>query len=204
MNAFDLIKFLIGIVAAIGVFFLSWRFNYDPLIQKENAWKEELKKAQELYDMTIKVRNDYEKYQKIAEEYEKLKEQFFPSMKEGTNEMFMSTILKSLEEIVTRVRNESKDKDFKLNNISFGTISNRSIGSGEEGEGIAVRSTEITMSLSGKYATVVRFIKALSDINKIGALIRIKNISFSPTSREVGKSPVSSISITLEMLQIIR
>lgn len=205
MTLFDLFKIIGGIIAA-GIFaFFSFQVNYTPVVEREAKWQEQLKKVQEIYQESKKIKDQYDKYQKMTSEYEKLKSEVFPNLKAGTNtEAFMSIVLKNLEGIVTEVRNTSKDKDFKLSNINFGAISNRNIGASEETEGIAVRSTEITMTLSGKYSTIIRFLKELSDMNKIGALIRVKNISFSPASREVGKSPNNSINITLEMIQVIR
>ncbi|MCS6955095.1 MAG: hypothetical protein NZM44_01915 [Candidatus Calescibacterium sp.] len=204
MTIADLLKFVGGIIIAAIFAFLSFQINYSPVVEREASWQEQLKKAQEIYQASMQIKQDYEKYQKMAEEYEKLRTEVFPQSKGGNNEMFMSLILKNLEGIVTDVRNSSKDKDFKLNNINFGAISNRNIGASEESEGIAVRSTEITMSLNGKYSTIIKFLRELSDTNKIGALIRIKTISFAPTTRDVGKSPNNSINVTLEMIQIIR
>ncbi|MCX7759224.1 MAG: hypothetical protein N2169_06430 [bacterium] len=204
MTIADLLKFVGGIIVAAIFAFLSFQINYSPVVERETSWQEQLKKAQEIYQASMQIKQDYEKYQKMAEEYEKLRTEVFPQSKGGNNEMFMSLILKNLEGIVTDVRNSSKDKDFKLNNINFGAISNRNIGASEESEGIAVRSTEITMSLNGKYSTIIKFLRELSDTNKIGALIRIKTISFAPTTRDVGKSPNNSINVTLEMIQIIR
>ncbi|MCS7243195.1 MAG: hypothetical protein RMJ36_00435 [Candidatus Calescibacterium sp.] len=204
MTIADLLKFVGGIIVAVIFAFLSFQINYSPVVEREASWQEQLKRAQEIYQASIQIKQDYEKYQKMAEEYERLRNEVFPQSKGANNEAFMSLILKNLEGIVTDVRNSSKDKDFKLNNINFGAISNRNIGASEESEGIAVRSTEITMSLNGKYSTIIKFLRELSDTNKIGALIRIKTISFSPSTRDVGKSPTNSINITLEMIQIIR
>ncbi len=202
MTLADLFKFIGGLVAAVVVAFFSYQINYSPVVERKVKWQEQLKKAEEIYNSSIQIKKDYEKYQKMAEEYEKLRNEVFP--KGNTNELFMSMILKNLEGIVTDVRKNTNDKEFKLSNINFGAISNRNIGASEESEGIAVRSTEITMSLNGKYSTIIRFLKELSDSQKIGALIRIKTISFSPSSKEVGKSPVNSVNITLEMIQVIR
>lgn len=202
MTLADLFKFIGGLVAAVVVAFFSYQINYSPVVERKVKWQEQLKKAEEIYNSSIQIKKDYEKYQKMAEEYEKLRNEVFP--KGNTNELFMSMILKNLEGIVTDVRKNTNDKEFKLSNINFGAISNRNIGASEESEGIAVRSTEITMNLNGKYSTIIRFLKELSDSQKIGALIRIKTISFSPSSKEVGKSPVNSVNITLEMIQVIR
>lgn len=202
MTLADFFKFILGLLAAAIVAFFSYQINYSPVVERKVKWQEQLKKAEEIYNSSMQIKKDYERYQKMAEEYEKLRNEVFP--KGNTNELFMSMILKNLEGIVTDVRKTTNDKEFKLSNINFGAISNRSIGASEESEGIAVRSTEITMSLNGKYSTIINFLKELSDSQKIGALIRIKTISFSPSSREVGKSPVNSISITLEMIQVIR
>lgn len=202
MTLADLFKFIGGLVAAVVVAFFSYQINYSSVVERKVKWQEQLKKAEEIYNSSIQIKKDYEKYQKMAEEYEKLRNEVFP--KGNTNELFMSMILKNLEGIVTDVRKNTNDKEFKLSNINFGAISNRNIGASEESEGIAVRSTEITMSLNGKYSTIIRFLKELSDSQKIGALIRIKTISFSPSSKEVGKSPVNSVNITLEMIQVIR
>lgn len=202
MTLADLFKFIGGLVAAVVVAFFSYQINYSPVVERKVKWQEQLKKAEEIYNSSIQIKKDYEKYHKMAEEYEKLRNEVFP--KGNTNELFMSMILKNLEGIVTDVRKNTNDKEFKLSNINFGAISNRNIGASEESEGIAVRSTEITMSLNGKYSTIIRFLKELSDSQKIGALIRIKTISFSPSSKEVGKSPVNSVNITLEMIQVIR
>ncbi len=202
MTLADLFKFIGGLVAAVVVAFFSYQINYSPVVERKVKWQEQLKKAEEIYNSSIQIKKDYEKYQKMAEEYEKLRNEVFP--KGNTNELFMSMILKNLEGIVTDVRKNTNDKEFKLSNINFGAISNRNIGASEESEGIAVRSTEITMNLNGKYSTIIRFLKELSNSQKIGALIRIKTISFSPSSKEVGKSPVNSVNITLEMIQVIR
>lgn len=202
MTLADLFKFIAGLVAAVVVAFFSYQINYSPVVERKVKWQEQLKKAEEIYNSSIQIKKDYEKYQKMAEEYEKLRNEVFP--KGNTNELFMSMILKNLEGIVTDVRKNTNDKEFKLSNINFGAISNRNIGASEESEGIAVRSTEITMNLNGKYSTIIRFLKELSNSQKIGALIRIKTISFSPSSKEVGKSPVNSVNITLEMIQVIR
>lgn len=202
MTLADLFKFIGGLLAAAIVAFFSYQINYSPVVERKVKWQEQLKNAEDIYNSSIQIKKDYEKYQKMAEEYEKLRNEVFP--KGNTNELFMSMILKNLEGIVTDVRKNTNDKEFKLSNINFGAISNRNIGASEESEGIAVRSTEITMSLNGKYSTIIRFLKELSDSQKIGALIRIKTISFSPSSKEVGKSPVNSVNITLEMIQLIR
>lgn len=203
MTVFDILKVVLGIVLALVVGFLSYQINYSPLIEKEASWKKQLEDAKKIYEASMQVKQQYEKYQKLASDYEKLRQEVFPSKVEN-EQAFMSSVLKRIENIVTEVRNNSKDKDFKLSNINFGAISNRNIGAGEDSEGIAVRSTEITISLAGKYSTIVSFLREISDTNKMGGLVRIKTISFSPSSREIGKSPVNSVNLTLEMIQIIR
>lgn len=203
MTAVDLLKFFGGIVVAIIIAFLSYQVNYTPVMEKESLWKKQLEEAQKIYQASMQIKQQYEKYQKIASDYEKLRQEVFPTKSESS-EAFMSSILKKLEEIVTEVRNTSKDKDFKLSSINFGAISNRNVGGGEEGEGIAIRSTEITMSISGKFSSVVAFLREISNTDKIGGLVRIKTISFSPGSKEIGKSPANNVNITLEMIQIIR
>ncbi|MFN4219404.1 MAG: hypothetical protein ACK4GJ_00590 [bacterium] len=203
MTIFDILKIVLGVVFTLVVGFLSYQINYVPLVEKESLWKKQLEDAKKIYEASMQVKQQYEKYQKLASEYEKLRQEFFPSKTEG-EQLFMSSVLKRIENIVTEVRNNSKDKDFKLSNINFGAISNRNIGAKEDTEGIAVRSTEITMSISGKYSTIVIFLREISDVNKMGGLVRIKTISFSPSSKEVGKSPVNNVALTLEMIQIIR
>ncbi|MFN3788117.1 MAG: hypothetical protein ACK4SW_06930 [Sulfurihydrogenibium azorense] len=203
MTTFDLLKIVLGIIVALIASFISYQINYTPLIDKESLWKKQLEDAKKIYEASMQVKKEYEKYQKLAADYEKLRQEVFPSKTEG-EQVFMSSVLKKIENIVTEVRNNSKDKDFKLSNINFGAISNRNIGAKEDSEGIAVRSTEITMSISGKYSTIVIFLREISDVNKMGGLVRVKTISFSPSSKEVGKSPVNNVSLTLEMIQIIR
>lgn len=203
MTVFDILKIVLGVVFAFVVGFISFQINYTPLIEKESLWKKQFEDAKKIYESSYQVKQEYEKYQQLASDYEKLRQEVFPSKGESEN-TFMSSVLKKIENVVTEVRNNSKDKDFKLSNINFGAISNRNIGAGEDTEGIAVRSTEITMSLTGKYSTIVSFLREISDINKMGGLVRIKTISFSPSSKEVGKSPSNNVNLTLEMIQIIR
>lgn len=204
MSTIDLLKFVFGIILSVVVFILSREINYNKIASVEPQWRNLLKNIEEVYNANLKIKENYEKYQKLAQDYERLRQEVFPSIKESSNEVFMSIILKKLENVVTDVRNSSKDNEFKLNNINFGTISNRNIGASEGNEGIAVRSTEITMSLSGKYSTIVKFLGKLSDSEKIGSIIRVKTISFSPSSRDIGKSPVNNVNLTIEMIQIIR
>ena len=58
------------------------------------------------------------------------------------------------------------------------------------------------MSLTGRYSTIIYFLRQLSDQNKVGNLVRIKTVSFFPSNVQVGKSPVLSVSLTLETIEI--
>jgi len=205
MTVFDLLKLLGGVILAVVLVYFSWQSNYKPVNDKAEQWKKALDEAQKVYDASRKIKEEYDKYQKLSEEYSKLRQEFFGSSQSSGQEVFMSDFLKKLENIVVEVRENTKDNTFKVSNIRFGSITNRNIGSGEEGaEGIMIRSSELSLSISGKYSTIIRFIKELSNKDKAGSLSRIKTISFSPGEREVGKSPVNNVSLTIEMIQILR
>jgi len=205
MTVFDLLKLLGGVILAVVAGYFSWQFNYKPVNDKAEEWKKALEEAQKVYDNGIRIKQEYDKYQKLSEEYSKLRQEFFGTNQPSAQEIFISDFLKRLENIVIEVRQNTKDNNFKLSNISFGSIANRNIGSGEDSaEGIMIRSSELSLSISGNYSTIIRFIKEISNKDKVGSLCRIKTISFSPSAKEVGKSPVNNVSLTIEMIQILR
>jgi hypothetical protein len=204
MTTLDLMKLLGGVIVAALVGFFSYQNNYKPVDEMAQKWNDALKQAQEVYEASKRIKEDYDRYQKLSGEYNQLKQEYFGSSQSTDQDVFMSALLRNLENIVVEVRDKSKDNSFKLTNIRFGTISTRNIGGAEDQEGIPVRTFELSLNLTGKYSTIIQFFKELSNKDKVGSLIRIKTVSFSPTSVEVGKSPVNSVSVSIEMIQLLR
>ncbi|MGB9638641.1 MAG: hypothetical protein ACPL1F_05035, partial [bacterium] len=165
-------------------------------------WENTQKKLEEYKTKVDQVKNRFNEVQNILNKYEELSRVLQVSSTSNKNQGFISFTLKNIEKIINEVREQTKDKDFKLSNINFGSISNRTIGGSENATGISIKSTEITMSITGKYSTIIYFLKQLSNQNKVGTLIRVKTISFSPSNVEVGKSPTLSVSLTIENIEI--
>ncbi|MGC8734393.1 MAG: hypothetical protein ACP5RD_05075 [bacterium] len=196
------LSILVFIVVVVLSAFLSWQYNYAPVVKNKMEWENTQKKLEEYKTKVDQVKNRFNEVQNILNKYEELSRVLQVSSTSNKNQGFISFTLKNIEKIINEVREQTKDKDFKLSNINFGSISNRTIGGSENTTGISIKSTEITMSITGKYSTIIYFLKQLSNQNKVGTLIRVKTISFSPSNVEVGKSPTLSVSLTIENIEI--
>lgn len=193
---------LVFIVVVILSAFLSWQYNYAPVVKNKIEWENTQKKLDEYKSKVDQVKNRFDEVQNILNKYEELSKVLQISSGSNKKQGFISFTLKNIEKIINEVREQTKDKDFKLSNINFGSIGSRTIGGSENNAGITIKSTEITMSITGKYSTIIYFLKQLSDQNKVGALIRVKTVSFSPSNVEVGKTPTLSVSLTIENIEI--
>jgi len=196
------IKILVLIIVVFLAGFLSWQYNYVPIVKNKTEWENSLNDLRDYKNKVEDVKNRFNEVQDILNKYEELNKVLQVSPSSNQKQGFISLTLKNIEKIINEVREQTKDRDFKLSNINFGSIGSRTIGGNENVPGISIKSTEITMSLNGKYPTIIYFLKQLSDQNKVGSLVRIKTVSFSPSNVEVGKSPVLSVSLTLETIEI--
>ncbi|MCX7870524.1 MAG: hypothetical protein N2485_02985 [bacterium] len=189
------------IVVALSAFF-SWQYNYAPVLQNKAKWENIQKQLIDYQNKVKNIKDRFNEVQNILNKYEELSKVLQSSSVSNQKQGFISITLKNIEKIINEVREKTKDKDFKLSNINFGSISSRTIGGGENSTGISIKATEITMSLTGKYSTIIDFLKQLSDQNKVGSLVRIKTISFSPSNVQVGKSPTLNVSLIMETIEI--
>jgi Tfp pilus assembly protein PilO len=182
--------------------FLSWQYNYAPIKKNKAEWENILNDLKNYKNNVENIKKRFNEVQDILNKYEELNRVLQVSTSSNQKQGFISLTLKNIEKIINEVREQTKDRDFKLSNINFGSIGSRTIGGSENTAGISIKSTEITMSLTGRYSTIIYFLRQLSDQNKVGNLVRIKTVSFSPSNVEVGKSPVLSVSLTLETIEI--
>ncbi len=196
------IKIIVLIIVVFLAGFLSWQYNYAPIKKNKAEWENSLNALRDYKNKVEDVKNRFNEVQDILNKYEELNKVLQVSTSPNQKQGFISLTLKNIEKIINEVREQTKDKDFKLSNINFGSIGSRTIGGNENMPGISIKSTEITMSLSGKYSTIIYFLRQLSDQNKVGNLVRIKTVSFSPSNVQVGKSPVLSVNLTLETIEI--
>jgi hypothetical protein len=196
------VKIIVLMIVVFLAGFLSWQYNYAPIKKNKSEWENSLDALRDYKNKVEDVKNRFNEVQDILNKYEELNKVLQVSTSPNQKQGFISLTLKNIEKIINEVREQTKDKDFKLSNINFGSIGSRTIGGNENVPGISVKSTEITMSLTGKYSTIIYFLRQLSDQNKVGNLVRIKTVSFSPSNVQVGKSPVLSVSLTLETIEI--
>jgi Tfp pilus assembly protein PilO len=196
------VRILVLMIVVFLAGFLSWQYNYVPIIKNKAEWENSLKELREYRNKVEDIKNRFNEVQNILNKYDELKKVLQVSTSSNRKQGFISFTLKNIEKIINEVREQTKDKNFKLSNINFGSIGSRTIGGSENTPGISIKSTEITMSLTGKYSTIIYFLRQLADQNKVGSLVRIKTVSFSPSKVEVGKSPVLSASLTLETIEI--
>jgi hypothetical protein len=196
------VRILVLVIVVFLAVFLSWQYNYVPIIKNKSEWENSLNALRDYKNKVENIKKRFNEVQYILNKYEELNKVLQVSTSSNKKQGFISFTLKNIEKIINEVREQTKDKDFKLSNINFGSISSRTIGGSENTPGISIKSTEITMSLSGRYSTIIYFLRQLSDQNKVGSLVRIKTVSFSPSNVEVGKSPVLSASLTLETIEI--
>jgi len=196
------IKILVLMIVIFLTAFLSWQYNYAPVSKNKAEWENNFNALKDYKNKVEDIKNRFNEVQNILNKYEELNKVLQVSTSSKQKQGFISFTLKNIEKIINEVREQTKDKNFKLSNINFGSIGSRTIGGSENNSGISIKSTEITMSLTGKYSTIIYFLKQLSDQGKVGSLIRIKSISFSPSNVQVGKSPVLSVSLTLETIEI--
>jgi len=196
------VRILILTIVVFLAGFLSWQYNYAPIIKNKAEWENSLNDLKNYKNNVENIKKRFNEVQDILNKYEELNRVLQVSTSSNQKQGFISLTLKNIEKIINQVREQTKDKDFKLSNINFGSIGSRTIGGSENMAGISIKSTEITMSLTGKYSTIIYFLRQLSDQNKVGNLVRIKTVSFSPSNVQVGKSPVLSVSLTLETIEI--
>jgi hypothetical protein len=196
------VRILVLMIVVFLAGFLSSQYNYVPIIKNKSEWENSLNALRDYKNKVEDIKNRFNEVQDILNKYEELNKVLQVSTSSNQKQGFISFTLKNIEKIINDVREQTKDKDFKLSNINFGNIGSRTIGGSENTAGISIKSTEITMSLTGKYSTIIYFLKQLSDQSKVGSLVRIKTVSFSPSNVEVGKSPVLSTSLTLETIEI--
>lgn len=196
------VKILVLMIVVFLAGFLSWQYNYAPIIKNKAEWENSLNDLKNYKNNVENIKKRFNEVQNILNKYEELNRVLQVSTSSNQKQGFVSLTLKNIEKIINEVREQTKDRDFKLSNINFGSIGSRTIGGSENTAGISIKSTEITMSLTGRYSTIIYFLKQLSDQNKVGNLVRIKTVSFSPSNVQVGKSPVLSVSLTLETIEI--
>jgi hypothetical protein len=198
------VRILVLIIVIFLSGFLSWQYYYNTLEigKRKSEWEKSLNVLKDYKTKVENIKNRFNEVQDILNKYEELNKVLQISTSSNQKQGFISFTLKNIEKVINEVREQTKDKDFKLSNINFGSIGSRTIGGSENTAGIGIKSTEITMSLTGKYSTIIYFLKQLSDKNKVGNLVRIKTISFSPSNVEVGKSPVLSTNLTIETIEI--
>jgi hypothetical protein len=196
------IRILVLVIVVFLSGFLSWQYNYVPVNKNKSEWESSLNDLKNYKNKVEDIKNRFTEVQDILNKYEELNKVLQGTTSSNQKQGFISLTLKNIEKIINEVRDQTKDKDFKLSNINFGSIGSRTIGGNDNVAGISIKSTEITMALTGKYSTIIYFLKQLSDQGKVGNLIRIKSVSFSPSNVEVGKSPSLSINLTIETIEI--
>ncbi|MBT9582371.1 hypothetical protein IV102_03410 [bacterium] len=198
-------KLIIAIIAILligaGFYMFDWSDKWERKKSAEAALagkREELKQLEEAIKELPKLQ------QEVREKQEELNKVISSKMSNETADEFVGNYLREVERLVVEQQKVTNDYTFQIKSISPGAVA-ATAGPGGQGappagpeqpEALAAFQTRIfSMSMTGKYSTIVDFLYQLGAM-KLDRLVTINSLRLGKGSEEKGGG---SPSLTVEL-----
>lgn len=186
---------IIVVLMGVGFYLVQWKPIYDEMTLKEQAIAEQESKISEL-------ERKKEEYPKVLDENQKLQVELQnviqSQLTPESESEFVPSYIADIEKLVEQQRARMGDPDFQV--VSLTPEANtRATGGPQALAGYPTRGFQ--MSLTGRYASVIDFLRQLSAL-KLKRLVTVSKINLTPNSTNSKdlnyfESPVLSITLPI-------
>lgn len=198
-------KLIIAIIAILligaGFYMFDWSEKWE---RKKAAEANLTAKTEELNQLKEAIKELPLLQQQVREKQEELQKVISTKVSNETPDEFVGNYLREIERLVLDEQKATGDYTFLIKSISPGAVANASAPGGgaaaptqETPEALAAFQTRVfTMSLTGKYSTIVEFLYQLGAM-KLDRLVTINSLHLGKGNSEGGGSPTLTVDLPI-------